>query len=337
MSQPPPSKRHATELIVREEPDADVPSPPPPPTNVVLERGHTGAISALAFSVDGGALASASKDKTIGLWTLGATEIVNTFSVTGHTNAVTSVTWLKDQFATSSADQTVAVWDAATGARTRRFIGHSAIVNDVSAARGDAPLVASASDDGSVRVWDARTRRSVFAVTGAHPLLAVALSADGSSFFCAGTEGYVRAYELRGGGGADAVASMELAGHSDTILSLALSNAGTHLLSFSLDNSLRSWDVRPFAVGGRAVHVYSGATNSFELNRIGCAWSPEDDRVASGSADKLARVWDVDSTLLLSALPGHGAAVTAVAFAKDGRLATASNDRRIFLGAATTS
>ena len=40
---------------------------------------------------------------------------------------------------------------------------------------------------------------------------------------------------------------LSMAGHSDTVTGLQLSPSGTHLLSNSMDNTLRTWDVRPYA------------------------------------------------------------------------------------------
>jgi len=53
-------------------------------------------------------------------------------------------------------------------------------------------------------------------------------------------------WELRKGS-----VSLKLPGHSNTITGLSLSPDGHHLLTNSMDNTLRVWDMRPFAPGNR--------------------------------------------------------------------------------------
>jgi hypothetical protein len=77
----------------------------------------------------------------------------------------------------------------------------------------DGRLLASASDDGSVLLWDARTRRAAGAIPGRAPLLACALGgAPGSAqtLYSAGVEGVVRAYDLRAVSGGSGGTNMGL-------------------------------------------------------------------------------------------------------------------------------
>jgi WD40 repeat protein len=58
--------------------------------------------------------------------------------------------------ASASADKTVRLWDAATGALQQTLEGHSRSVYSV-AFSPDSRLLASASADKTVRLWDAAT------------------------------------------------------------------------------------------------------------------------------------------------------------------------------------
>lgn len=55
-------------------------------------------------------------------------------------------------------DKTVMLWDTATGGRIKKLKGHTSIVNSCSPARRGPQLVCSGSDDGTVKLWDARKK-----------------------------------------------------------------------------------------------------------------------------------------------------------------------------------
>jgi WD40 repeat protein len=54
---------------------------------------------------------------------------------------------------------------------------------------------------------------------------------------------------------------------ADTVTGLSLSPDGAHVLSNGMDNTVRMWDVRPFATT-RQVRVFSGAQHNFEKNLL---------------------------------------------------------------------
>ena len=71
------------------------------------------------------------------------------------------------RLASASDDQTVKVWDAATGQETLTLKGHTGFVQGV-AFSPDGKRLASASDDQTVKVWDAATGQETAHPQGAH-------------------------------------------------------------------------------------------------------------------------------------------------------------------------
>jgi Prp8 binding protein len=314
---------------------AESPASAPPPHTLVLEKGHTAAINRVCYSPNGSTLASASKDCSVGLWRADGDYSQYMLMRAAHKGGITGLSWVSDTaLVTSSADGTLCLWDAESGTRARRFVGHSGIVNDVAAATVGSGSFISVSDDGMAMMWDTRSRNYTheFQPSGSRPLLAAAVSSNANTVFIAGVGASIAAFDVRRDTG---VPVFELSGHTDTVLSVALAPDGTHLISFGLDNALRAWDVRPFALDSahsRASRVFLGSVNNFELNKIGCAFSCDGLTVAAGSSDGAARVWNFDTSALVGVLPGHAGACVSVAFAGDGRIATSGTDRRIYVG-----
>jgi WD40 repeat protein len=71
--------------------------------------------------------------------------------------------------------------------------------------------------------------------------------------YSGGLDNEVSVWELRKG-----AVSFKLAGHSNTVTGLKVSPDGHHLLTNSMDNTLRVWDLRPFAPANRCARVGFG-------------------------------------------------------------------------------
>lgn len=150
--------------------------------------------------------------------------------------------------------------------------------------------------------------------------------------FVGGIDNEIKAYDLR-----KKAVIYSLKGHLDTISGIRLSPDGNQLLTNSMDNTLRTWDVKPFAVNsstnGRMLKIFEGAPHGFEKTLIKPCWSACGDYISSGSADRTVVVWDVATRNILYKLPGHKGCVNEVDWSsKESILVSGSSDKTLFLG-----
>jgi len=118
--------------------------------------GHTQSIQSIAFSPDGGTIASGSWDDSIRLWNVDTGEDLRT--LTGHGFWVNSVDFSPDgsTLVSGSGDSTIRLWDVDTGKHLRTLDGHTNMVYGVEFGP-DGRTLASGSWDGTVLLWDLGT------------------------------------------------------------------------------------------------------------------------------------------------------------------------------------
>ena len=232
--------------------------------------------------------------------------------LTGHKGAVLDLDWSRDsdRLFSASSDMTIADWDLETGLRIRRHEGHEEIINSVKVGKRGLEIVFSGSDDGSIGIWDSRQKQAVDHIQTDYPVCAIATSENGSELYSGGIDNDIKVWDLR-----QKQVLHTLQGHTDTVTSLEVSPDSQFLLSNSHDSSVKLWDVRPFAPGDRRIKSFSGAPVGLEKNLIKASWSPKGDKIAVGSGDGSAVIWDVQTTKVLYKLPGHRGTVNDVRFA----------------------
>lgn len=230
----------------------------------------------------------------------------------GHRGAVLDLRWSRDSkiLFSASADMHLASWDLDSGTRIRRYVGHEEIVNAMDISKRGEELLISGSDDGSIGLWDPRTKNAVDYIQTDFPITAVAISETGSEIFSGGIDNDIRVWDVRKKG-----VVYSLLGHADTITSLSLSPDSQSLLSYSMDSTVRTWDIRPFAPTERHIRTFDGASTGLEKNLIRAGWDSDGKKIATGSGDGTVIVWSSDNGKLMYKLPGHRGTVNCAEFA----------------------
>ncbi|CCD65140.1 WD_REPEATS_REGION domain-containing protein [Caenorhabditis elegans] len=297
------------------------------PTMVL--QGHGGEIYTSQFSSDGSFLASAGYDQQIFLWNVFG-ECENFAVLKGHKGAIMEVKFNADSshLVSAGTDKTVRVWDMETGSCIRNFKSHTDIVNSVDVNRRGPQMICSASDDGTVMVHDMRSKEAAKKFICKYQQTAVTFNDAADNVICGGIDNQIKVWDMLRND-----VRYVLSGHRDTITSLSVSHNGNFLLSNSMDCSLMSWDIRPFVPAQRLVARYQGASHNFEKNLLKCGWSPRDNYITAGSADRFVYVWNAKSRACVYKLPGHLGSVNCTALHPTQQiLLSAGSDKTIFLG-----
>ena len=233
----------------------------------------------------------------------------------------------------SCGGNNIHLWDSHTNQLLITLTGHTESVNRV-VFSPDGEIIASASDDRTIRLWSVNTRKLIKTLMGhTDSVSRVVFSSDGETIASAGNDRTIRLWNANTG-----ELIKTLTGHVENVNTVAFSPDGKTIASGSgrlvyfgrgedtgtcIGQEIRLWNANT----GELIKTLTGHTSV--VNSV--VFSPDGSTIASGSghwwgyegvasAGEEVRLWNAHTGELLKTLTGHKDVVSSVAFSPDGNL-----------------
>ena len=170
----------------------------------------------------------------------------------------------------------------------------------------DGLTLASASWDGTIRLWNPRNGNLKKVLTEhAGGVSSVAFSPDGNTFASGSADRTIRLWNTT-----TWKLKRTLTGHTDVVETVAFSPDGNTLASGSRDTTIRLWNSNN-GQSKRTLTEHIAPVNAL-------AFSPDGNTLASGSRDQTIRLWNPNNGREKETLTGYTDGTNPVAFSPDG-------------------
>ncbi|MCT7954233.1 protein kinase domain-containing protein [Laspinema palackyanum] len=242
-----------------------------------------------------------------------ATYCVNTLAniLRGHSSMVSSVAISPDgqTLVSGSLDETIKIWNLATGNLIRTLAGHSRGVSSIKISPDGQTLVSCGRDNcgrGNIKIWNLTTGNLIRTLAG-HSLWvsSVAISPDGQTLVSCGGDKDIKIWNLATGN-----LISTLAVYSPFLASVKISPDGQTLVSHG-GSTIKIWNL---ATGNL---ISTPAVHSRKVNSV--AISPDGQTLVSGSLDTTIKISNLATGNLIRTLGRHSLWVRSVAISPDGQ------------------
>ncbi|XP_058660814.1 POC1 centriolar protein homolog B isoform X1 [Ammospiza caudacuta] len=299
-------------------------SPLEDPVLIRRFRGHTAAVTGVAFDANAAELVTCSVDSLLILWKLRTPCSAYRFS--GHAEAVTSVEFSPDGrvLASASQDHTVRLWIPCIYGESSVLKGHTAPVRSVSFSH-DGYSVVSASNDKLIKIWSVCSQRLLFTLfqhTGwvcCAKLVCSRFSPDGRIIASCGEDKSIKLWDTR-----NKICINTFSDYEGFPTFVDFNPSGTCIASAGSNNTVKLWDIRT-----------NKLLQHFKVHRAGVnciSFHPSGNYLITASSDGTLKILDLLGERLIYTLHGHKGPVLCVAFSKGGEsFASGGVDAQVLL------
>lgn len=237
---------------------------------------------AIAAAPTGSKIAVTVEDNSVRIYDAATRQLVRT--MVGHPQQPMAIAWSADgaMIATGDESARIFIWDARSGARLKLLQGHTRGIQALSfnPAR---TLLASTGKDDAVKIWDVASGKLKSTILGKGANLFSATYRSKLNDFGLGTlAGPARHYA-----GDNNIKGFMTAHDSQGVFDIDFNAAGSRAVTCGRDGNGAIWDVAKYTrlnyLRGHSDWVVHGK------------FSPKGKYVATGSADRTVRVWNVYS------------------------------------------
>ncbi len=250
-------------------------------------EGPLNEVWGVAFSPDGTILASGGRGGVISLWESSTGSSLHSFK--GDAGSVWALAY--DRVLATSQRNEILLWQVPGGHRLRTLHGHQSLIAGLAFAPGGETL-ASASDDGTVRLWNVSdgTWQSLSGHAGG--VNGVAFHPAGEFLVSGGNDRSIKVWDRATG-----KLSISLEGHTGPVEDVAFSVDGALLASKAADHTIRLWDSQTW----RTVAIIQEPASFRWLTNL--AFHPRLPLLASVSKGNIVHLWKLDVDVLLGRHP----------------------------------
>ena len=214
-------------------------------------------------------------------------------------------------------DEDIVFWQTNVGRSLFILPGHKAWVMAISFSP-DSNILASGSNDQTVRLWDVKTGQCLKTLRGHKSRVqSLTFSQDGKMIASGSNDKTVRLWDVETG-----KCLQVLKGHYRRILAIVFNLKRDLVISCGEDETVRFWNITT----GKCVQILKTQVNWMSS----MALHPEGEILVTASDGNTVKFWDVETGKCTQILAGYQEQVWAVAFSPDGqKFATGSNDQTI--------